>query len=136
MPFVVDASLALAWYFEDEASEYADRVLDRVGEDLALVPSLWALEIANALAFAERRNRLSSADVARIAELFLEVPVSIHDVAPESALGPVLDLARTQGITAYDAAYLDLAMREGLAIATQDKDLRLAARRVGVALVE
>ena len=136
MPFVLDASLALAWHFEDEVSEYADRVLDRLEEDQAVVPSLWALEIANALVVAERRGRLSPADVARAAELFLEVPISFHEVAPQSVLGPVLDLARAHGITAYDAAYLELAMREGLPIATQDKALRTAAEQVGVLLVD
>lgn len=136
MPFVLDASLALAWHFEDEASEYADRVLDRLGEDPAVVPSLWALEIANALVVAERRGRLSPADVARAAELFLEMPISIHEVAPQSALGPVLGLARTHGMTVYDAAYLELAMREGLPLATEDETLRAAAKRVGVALVD
>ncbi|MDP2949778.1 MAG: type II toxin-antitoxin system VapC family toxin [Chloroflexota bacterium] len=136
MPFVLDASLALAWHFEDEVSEYADRVLDRVGEDRALVPSVWELEIANALAVAERRGRLSPAGVARAVELFLELAISIHEVALESALGPVLDLARTQGMTAYDAAYLELAMREGLPLATEDEALRAAALRVGVPLVD
>jgi len=136
MPFVLDASLALAWHFEDEISEYADRVLDRLGEDPAVVPSLWALEIANALVVAERRGRLSPAGVARAAELFLEVPISIHEVAPQSALGPVLDLARTHGMTTYDAAYLELAMREGLPLATEDEALRAAAERVGVPLLE
>jgi predicted nucleic acid-binding protein len=136
VPFVLDASLALAWHFEDEVSLYADRVLDWLGEDPAVVPSLWALEIANALVVAERRGRLSPAGVARAAELFLEVPISIHEVAPQSALGPVLDLARTHGMTTYDAAYLELAMREGLPLATEDEILRAAAERVGVPLLE
>ena len=136
MPFVLDASLALAWHFEDEASEYADRVLNRLGEDPAVVPSLWALEIANALVVAERRGRLSPAGVARAAELFLEVPISIHEVAPQSAVGRVLALARTHGMTTYDAAYLELAMREGLPLATEDEAVRAAAERVGVPLLE
>lgn len=135
MPFVLDASLALAWHFEDEVSEYADLVLDRLGEDPAVVPSLWALEIANALVIAERRGRLSPAEVARVAGLFLEVPISIHEVTLQSALGPVLDLAREHGLTAYDAAYLELAMREGLVLATEDMALRAAAERTGVPLL-
>ena len=136
MPFVVDASLALAWHFEDEISEYADRVLERLREDRALVPSIWPLEVANALVVAERRGRLSSAKVARAVELFQELPVFVWEVAAQEALGPVLDLARAQGLTAYDAAYLELAMREGLPLATQDNDLRAAAEGVGVPLVE
>jgi predicted nucleic acid-binding protein len=136
MSFVVDASIALAWHFEDEVSEYADRILDRLREDRAAAPSIWPLEVANALLVAERRGRLSPARVARAVELLLELPVSIHDTAADLALGPVLDLARTHGLSAYDAAYLELAMREGLPLATQDEALRAAAQRVGVPLME
>jgi predicted nucleic acid-binding protein len=135
MTFVLDASVALAWHFEDEASEYADRVLDRLRQDDALVPALWALELANGLLVAERRGRLSAADVARIQGLTPDLPISVNDLSVEDALGPVLNLARAQGLSAYDATYLELAMREGLALATQDDDLRAAAGRVGVELV-
>jgi predicted nucleic acid-binding protein len=137
MPFVVDASVVLGWYFEDEVSEYADRVFEQLTEDSrALVPSIWPLEVANGLLVAERRGRLSSAKVARTAELTSQLPVSIHDVGPELAFGPVLDLARAHRMTAYDAAYLELAMREGLPLATQDEALRAAAQRVGVPLLD
>jgi predicted nucleic acid-binding protein len=136
MSFVVDASIALAWHFEDEVSEYADRILDRLREDRAAAPSIWPLEVANALLVAERRGRLSPARVARAVELLLELPVSIHDTAADPALGPVLDLARTHGLSAYDAAYLELAMREGLPLATQDEALRAAAQRAGVPFME
>ena len=136
MSFVVDASVALAWHFEDEASEYADRVLERLREDRAAAPSIWSLEVANALLVAERRGRLSPAKVSRAVELLLELPISIHDVAAESVLGPVLDLARAHGLSAYDAVYLELAMREGLPLATQDEALRAATQRVGVPLLD
>ena len=136
MPFVIDASVALAWHFEDEPSAYADQVLERLREDRSLVPSVWPLEIANALAVAERRGRLTSARVARAVELYLELPISPQDIGAPLALGPVLDLARAQGLSAYDAAYLELAMREGLPLATQDARLRAAASRVGVPLVD
>ena len=136
MPFVVDASVALAWHFEDEASEYADRVLERLREDRAAAPSIWSLEVANALLVAERRGRLSPAKVARAVELLLELPISIHDVAAELVLGAVLDLARAHGLSAYDAVYLELAMREGLPLATQDEALRAATQRVGVPLLD
>ena len=136
MSFVVDASVALAWHFEDEASEYADRVLERLREDRAAAPSIWSLEVANALLVAERRGRLSPAKVARAVELLLELPISIHDVAAELVLGPVLDLARAHGLSAYDAVYLELAMRQGLPLATQDEALRAATQRVGVPLAD
>jgi predicted nucleic acid-binding protein len=136
MPFVLDASLALAWYFEDEVSEYADLVLERLREDSALVPSLWPLEIANGLISAERRGRLSPAGVMRTAELVQELPISVQEVPPGLALGAVIDVARSQVLSAYDAAYLELAMREGVPLATRDDNLRAAAGRVGVPLAE
>lgn len=135
MPFVVDASLALAWHFEDEVSEYADRVLERLREDRAVVPSIWPLEVANGLLVAERRGRLSHARLARAVELFQELPIFVFEVGAQVALGSVLELGRVHGLSAYDAAYLELAMREGLPLATQDDALRLAAERAGVPLV-
>jgi predicted nucleic acid-binding protein len=135
MLLVLDASVALAWHFEDEPSGYATNVLERLREDTALVPALWSLEMANGLIAAERRGRLSPGDVARAAELLLGLPIAVYDLALDEALGSVLDLARQQNLSAYDAAYLLLAMREGLPLATQDTDLRSAAERVGVAVV-
>ena len=136
MPFVVDASVALAWHFEDEPSLYADRVLERLREEGAVAPSIWPLEMANGLVIAERRGRLTPAKRARAVELTIESPVLISETGSAVALGPVLDLARVHGLTAYDAAYLELAMREGPPLATEDASLRAAAERVGVALVE
>ncbi len=136
MPFVVDASVALAWHFDDEVSEYADRVLERLRRDQALVPAIWPLEVANGLLIAERRKRLSAAKLARAVELTQELAISVSEQGAEVALGPVRDLARAEKLSAYDAAYLELAMREGLPLATQDAALREAAERVGVALVE
>ena len=85
---------------------------------------------------AERRGRLAPAAVARAIELSLRVAVSVHEIPREAALGPVRSLADEQKLTVYDAAYLHLAMREGLPLATLDQDLRTAAERVGVPLVE
>jgi predicted nucleic acid-binding protein len=136
MPFVVDASLALAWHFDDEVSEYADRVLERLRQDRAVVPSIWPLEVANGLLVAERRGRLSPARVARAVDLFQELPIFVFEVGAQVALGSVLGLARAHELSAYDAAYLELAMREGLPLATQDDALRVAAERAGTPLVE
>lgn len=136
MAFVVDASVALAWHFEDEPSDYADRVLEQLRQDGAVVPAIWLLEIANGLVIAERRKRLSAAKLARAVELTIELPVFISEAEAQVALGPVLDLARAHNLSAYDAAYLELAMREGQPLATEDAALRAAAERVGVALVD
>lgn len=136
MPFVLDTSVSLAWHFEDEVSEYADRVLDMLGRDTAIVPGLWPIEVANGLANGERRRRLDEARLTRAVELCLQLPITVHEVPLDLALQAVLNLAREQGLSAYDAAYLELAMREGLPLATQDDDLRAAAARVGVPLID
>lgn len=135
MPFVLDASVALAWLFEDEASEYADIVLEHVAKGPAVVPSIWPLEVANGLAVGERRGRLTDAQVVRAAELTLELPISVRDMLPTTALGSVLELARSLGLSAYDASYLDLARREGLPLATSDERVRAAAERLGIDVV-
>lgn len=132
----MDASLALAWHFEDEASEYADQVLERLGEDPAVVPSLWALEIANALVVAERRGRLSRAEAAQVGGVLADLPITWQETSIEQALGSVLELGGAHGLSAYDAAYLELPMRDGLPLATEDKALRAAAERVGVPLLD
>ena len=136
MPFVLDASTTLAWLFEDETSEYAERVLDRLQDDTALVPGVWPLEVANSLIFAERKGRITSAGLTRSAEVTRNLPVLIMDMSATLAFGAVVEVARSQELTAYDAAYLELAMREGVPIATQDKPLLAAAERVGVAHLE
>lgn len=135
MAFVLDASVAMAWCFADEATEYTESLLDSPRGTLATVPAIWPLEVANVLLVAERRGRLTQAQIVRFAQLLASLPITVDDAILAGALCPVLALAREQGLSAYDAAYLQLAMREGLALATQDARLRDAATRVGVALV-
>ena len=136
MPFVLDASVALAWSFRDERNAYAHRVLRRLEDDPALVPAVWMLEVANGLLVADRRGRFTAADVAQVYGVLADLPIEWSDLTLDQALGPVLDLARVHGLSAYDAAYLELAMREGLPLATQDDALRGAAERAGVPLME
>ncbi len=133
--FVVDASVALAWCFADEASELADRVLDQLEHDEALAPAIWPLEVANGLRTAERRGRLDLADLSRVRELLVSLPVQVEGVPLDAALGQVTEIARQLDLTAYDAAYLALAARRGLALATVDDRLRRACERAGVELV-
>jgi predicted nucleic acid-binding protein len=132
VPFVLDASVALSWHFEDEVSPYADSVLDRLGRDTAHVPSLWSLEVTNGLVLAERKRLLTSARFLRAVELSLSLPVVVHEFSLGRVLDNVAGLAREYNLAAYDAAYLDLAIREGLPIATQDDDLLAATRRAGL----
>jgi predicted nucleic acid-binding protein len=134
MPIVVDASVILAWLFEDEASDYAERTLEALREDEGVAPSLWAFEVANSLLMAERRGRSTARGTERSIELVSALPITIHDIMTQNVFGPVLALARKEQLTVYDASYLELAMRQDLALATQDRELRKAADRVGVAL--
>jgi predicted nucleic acid-binding protein len=133
--FVIDASVTLAWCFADEASELADRVLDKLELEGVIAPAIWPLEVANGLRTAERRGRLDFADTARVRELLGSLPVTVEGVDLASALGEVTDIARTLDLTAYDAAYVSIAARRGLALATIDDRLSRACTQAGVALV-
>lgn len=133
MPFVLDASVALAWCFEDEATSQTEAVLDRLAEDSAVAPSLWELEVVNVLLLAERRGRLTESQAARFVALLSQLP--IHISSAHADMGAVLAAGRHHGLTAYDAAYLVLAEREGIALATMDGRLRAAAQAAGVPLL-
>lgn len=129
--FVLDCSLTMSWCFEDETSPYSERVLEALIEQEALVPPLWPLEVSNVLAIAERKNRLLPAQSLRFIELLQSLPISIElETRP---IVEILALARELRLSAYDASYLDLALRTGLPLATLDKGLLAAAARFGVA---
>lgn len=132
--FVIDNSVLLSWYLEDEGSGYADAILEQLDECEMLAPAIWALEFSNALLMAERRKRLTTAETTHILSIVETLPWSIEQESPERSWNEILQLARAQSLTTYDASYLDLAMRSGLPIATQDKALVKAARKCGVAV--
>lgn len=130
--FVVDNSVVMAWCFEDEARGYADAVLDCLEGGEAVVPAIWPLEVGNVLLVAERKRRLGKADVVRFLELVGGLPISVEQESPERMLTTIVTLARDLRLSTYDASYLDLAMRSGLPIATQDHSLMKAARKCRV----
>jgi prevent-host-death family protein len=132
---VVDASVALAWCFPGEASEYADAVLATLEGRSALVPAVWPLEVANAMAVAERRGRIRQPDVRRFVEL-LEALAIHEDLLPVArSVSNILPLAREYGLSAYDAAYLELATRHAAPLARLDRGLEKAARQAGVQIL-
>lgn len=133
--FVLDVSVAMAWCFADEATPQAQAILERLDSASAAVPSLWHLEVANVLTLAERKKRITAARVAEFVALLDELPIHVDTETHKHALGGVLSLARTQRLTAYDAAYLELAQRLGVPLATKDVVLRAAAKKIGVALL-
>ena len=130
--FVLDCSVAMAWCFESEADAYTDAILGALAKGTALVPSLWPLEIANVLLVAERRRRLSGADTIRFLDLVGGLPIVVDGPLALHDLSVILALGRQHRLSTYDAAYLHLAMREELPLATHDLALCAAARAAGV----
>lgn len=131
--FVLDCSISAAWCIEDETSERAEIILHRLKGEEALVPPLWIYEMANALLAAERRGRITPADTSRAIELVLSLPIRVEP-ADFRALNASRLLAREYNLSAYDASYLELAQREGLRLATMDRELSWAAQKCGVRL--
>ena len=130
--FVLDGSVTLAWFFEDESDAYAGAVQHALAGAEAVVPSLWALEVANALVVGERRKRTTEAKVTKFLALLARLPISVDEETVAQAWGDTLRLARTHELSVYDAAYLELALRRGLALATLDERLKKVADAVGV----
>ena len=132
--FVVDNSVVMSWCFKDETNNYADIVLDRLTEIVAVVPSIWPLEVVNVLLVAEQQKRLSESDSIRFLTLLSQLPILVEYERPEM-MKELLALARSNNLSSYDASYLDLAMRKGVPIATLDNKLIEAAKRIDVPIL-
>ena len=130
MAFVLDASIAACWAFDDEDHPDASLAFDRMRDEEAVVPCLWWFEVRNILIVNERRRRITQAATASFL-LNLSLLRLRVDRSPDE--NTVLRLARAHRLSVYDAAYLELAQREGLPLATLDADLRKAAASEGVA---
>jgi predicted nucleic acid-binding protein len=130
VPFVLDASVAAVWSFQDEKHPVAAMALDRLRADQAFVPTIWWYELRNILLVSERRGRTTEADSDAFLDDLAKLPVVI-DAAPEEV--PIFDLARRHRLTFYDAAYLELAIRLRAPLATLDGALATAARAEKVA---
>lgn len=133
--FVLDCSIAAAWLFEDEAAPATDALLRRLKRDGALVPGLWRLELGNVLAQAERSKRTDAMRIARWLERLEKLPIVVDPETGNRAFREILMLARQERLTTYDAAYLELAVRKAIPLATLDRALARAARRRGVAIL-
>jgi predicted nucleic acid-binding protein len=138
MPIVViDASVTLPWCFADEATPQTNALLTRLRTgDEAAVPGHWPLEVANALRMAGRRGRISEADISQFLEDIEFLPIRIDTTDRKTVRAKIYPLAEQYGLTTYDAAYLELAMRDGLALATLDHGLLRAARLAGVRVAQ
>jgi predicted nucleic acid-binding protein len=132
MAFVLDASVTLSWAFADEHDEFAFAILQRLEADQARVPLIWWFDVRNVLLVNERRQRITAADSAGFLRMLSGLSIEI-DAAPDS--DRVMTLGRRHRLTVYDCAYLELALRDGLPLATLDAQLAAAARREGVAVI-
>jgi predicted nucleic acid-binding protein len=124
--------MALSWCFEDESDAVAERVLESLAESEALVPTIWFPEVVNGLLAAERKKRITSERVDECLEAIHELPIIAYADADSVGL---IRIARETGLSAYDSSYLELAIRQSLPLATRDRALRLAAVRVGIAVL-
>lgn len=137
MSFVLDASVTMRWFFGDgKPSElvYAGKVLDAMKKANAHVPVTWGLEVSNVIARAESRGLVTEARSGEFLEMLECVDIKVDGATFVHAMSDTLQLARRYKLSAYDASYLELALRSGMPIATLDEDLQKAARKTGVKL--
>ena len=133
MAFLLDCSVTMSWCFESEKDSYSEwlfSILDTV--ETILVPGIWALEVVNVLVVGERRKRLSQSESTQFLGLLDRLPIEVDTRSSELAMSEVLSIARISGTSAYDASYLELAMRKNLPLATLDGGLTRAAMELGV----
>lgn len=123
----------MAWCFEDEATAATERVLDLLRDNRAVVPALWTFEVANVLLVAERRGRLTESQASHFLALLAQLPIDFDTTAVDAAA--LVAVGRRHMLSGYDASYLALAERLGVALATCDERLAAAARTAGVSLL-
>lgn len=133
--FVLDCSITMAWLFVDEKVDLTEKILTRLTEEEAVVPSLWILEVVNVLLIGEKRKRISAAQSVRFLETLKSLPINIADEITLNHSELLISVARAHHLSAYDAAYLDLALRLGIPLATLDGNLMKAANKSGVELL-
>lgn len=139
MSFVLDNSVAMLWLLPQSnvaGTRLANQVLDRLQTTGAVVPSLWRLEASNLIAKCLRLNKISQAQASTFIALIEDLDISIDVQTDQRAFHDTLDLARRFVLSAYDAAYLELALRNGLPLATLDAKLDAAARQAGVVVID
>lgn len=130
--FVLDCSIVFAWFFADESDPYADAVAAALPGIVAVVPSLFHLEAANTLVVGERRRRCTEAQATAFLVRLAGLPIQIDSQTASRAWSETVAVARAHRLSTYDAAYLDLAAREALPLATLDAPLKTAASKLGV----
>lgn len=133
--FILDCSITMTWCFGDEATRASSVILDRLERETALVPPHWFLEVTNVLAMAEKRRRIAPTASAEFLGFLGALDVEVDDEPASRAFSQLLPLCRTHRLTSYDAAYLELAVRRQLPLASLDNDLRAGAKQLGVSVL-
>ena len=126
MPFVLDCSVTLSWLLPDERDAATDALIGELERTTAVAPAIWPYEVANALLVVQRRARIGDDDLDRVRGALAALPIEVEAVASHHVLSAVSDLGRRLDITSYDAAYVELAARRRLPLATLDARLRKA----------
>lgn len=130
--FVLDCSVTMAWCFEDESNEYTDAILDSLQHSKAIVPTIWPLEVANVLLIAKRNKRITNIQSASFIDALCSLPIVVDQTTSIRAMHSIFTLAGQSDLTIYDAAYLELAIREKIPLLTLDKGLIKVAKRLHV----
>lgn len=130
--FVLDCSVTMVWYFKDATDAYAKAVKKALSDVEAVVPALWPLEVVNTLILGERRGRSTEAQASQWLKFLRVLPIRVDEETPARAWADILYVARKHGLSAYDASYLELALRLGLPMASLDEKLSRAAGAAGV----
>jgi len=131
--FVADSSVGVAWAVLSQSSEATEHLLNDVASGRSfVVPVLWMFEVANSLLVLTRRRRIAPEQYARARRALSRLTPTVDDEGPRGALGSISDLAEKHALSLYDAAYLELAIRRGLPLASRDADLNKTAKLCGV----
>ena len=130
--FVLDCSVTMAWCFEDEITDYTEKMLDELSDKTAIVPSIWPLEVINVLLVAVRRKRLTAIKAVAFLERFSDLSIEVAPSRSINSVNSIFQLGLKEKLSGYDAAYLEIAMSRNLPIATLDKALIKAAKSVDV----
>jgi len=133
MDYVLDCSMTMAWLFEDESTKKSEQLLTRLSEsETALVPASWTWEVSNVLLVAQRRKRITRAQATGFLEMLKVLPIGIDTKAIQQAREATFELALEKQLSSYDAAYLEIALRKQLPIASLDKQIIRVAKELGL----
>ena len=128
--FVLDCSITLAWCFEDESNEYTDAILENLQDTTVIVPTIWPLEVANVLLLAKKKKRITEILAASFIDALSSLPIVIDHSTTSKAMHSIFELAGHTHLTIYEAAYLELAIREKIPLLTLDKELIKVAKNL------